>query len=315
MTETAPLFVLPGDPPPPGGAAEWVAGARGGRLRAALFPAEGAARGSVIFSPGRTEPIEKYFEVARRVTAAGFVVLVHDWRGQGLSQRDHSDPPLGHASGYADFLEDFRAVLDAFADRLPKPWLAVGHSMGGCLTLLALAEGETRFSGALLSAPMLGVQTGQVPRPAARILARIMSSIGRAEVSVPAPPEPLPAPFAGNVLTHDATRYARNLALVETYPQLALGSPTWGWLGFAFAAGNRLARGAGVPRIKIPVVVLLAGEDRLVDNGAARATAARLPLGRVVEIAGASHELLQETDGLQAPVWDAFASVAKDVAA
>ena len=31
--------------------------------------------------------------------------------------------------------------------------------MGGCLTLLAMAQGETRFSGAILSAPMLGVRS------------------------------------------------------------------------------------------------------------------------------------------------------------
>ena len=89
-------------------------------------------------------------------------MLVHDWRGQGLSQRDLADPLKGHASGYKTFLDDFRVLLDAYGDRLPKPWVAVGHSMGGCLTLLAMASGEDRFAGAVLSAPMLGLQTGAV---------------------------------------------------------------------------------------------------------------------------------------------------------
>jgi lysophospholipase len=314
LTPAAPLFALAGDPVPLGGGAEWFTGVRGARLRAALFPAAGGVRGSVVVSPGRTEPIEKYLEAARRLTAAGFAVLVHDWRGQGLSHRALADRLLGHADGYADFLTDFRTLLDAYEDRLPKPWLAVGHSMGGCLTLLALAEGERRFAGALLSAPMLGIQTGRVPRPAARALSRSMRWIGRGGLSVPAPAGPEPAPFAGNVLTHDPARYARNLALVEAFPDLALGPPTWGWLGFAFAATDRLARGAGTGRIEIPVVVLLAGEDRLVDNRAARAVAANLPKGEVVEIAGASHELLQETDALQAPVWAAFTALAAAVA-
>ncbi len=267
-----------------------------------------------MVSPGRTEPIEKYFEVARRLTNQGFVVLMHDWRGQGLSHRSLPDRTLGHANGYHDFLNDYKAVLDAFAARLPKPWLAVGHSMGGCLTLLALAEGDTRFAGALLSASMLGIFTGAVPRPLARLLAVVMSAVGRGGQPVPAPGGPDPAPFEGNILTHDPVRYARNNALIAAAPDLALGLPTWGWLHFAFTATDRLAKGAGAAAIPIPVTVLIAGEDKLVDNAAAAKTAARLPKGKIQVIAGASHELFQETDAIQGEVWRAFDALAADCA-
>ncbi len=268
----------------------------------------------MVLSPGRTEPIEKYFEVARRLNREGLAVLIHDWRGQGLSHRALADRRLGHADGYQDFLTDFRALLDAFAAHLPQPWLAVGHSMGGCLTLLALAEGERRFAGAFLSAPMLGIKTGAVPQPIARLLAWSMSGLGLGGESVPAPPGPDPAPFESNILTHDRARYERNLALVAASPDLALGPPTWGWLKFAFQATDRLAKGAGTAAISIPVTVLLAGEDALVDNDAALRTAARLPKGKTLVVAGAHHELFQETDETQAPVWRAFAELANSLA-
>ncbi len=312
--EPTPLLALPSDPAPDGTQAEWFIGAGGARLRAALCPAEGRIRGSVVLSPGRTEPIEKYMEVAQRLTGQGFTVLIHDWRGQGLSHRALADRRLGHADGYQDFLTDFRALLDAFAARLPQPWLAVGHSMGGCLTLLALAEGEGRFAGAFLSAPMLGIKTGAVPRPTARVLALVMSVLGRAGASVPAPAGLDPAPFEANVLTHDRARYDRNNALVAAAPDLALGPPTWGWLRFAFMATDRLAKGAGAAQIPTPVTVLIASEDALVDNAAARRVAARLPHGRALMIPGARHELLQETDETQAPVWRAFAELADRLA-
>lgn len=263
-----------------------------------------------MVSPGRTEPIEKYFEVARRLTGQGFVVLIHDWRGQGLSHRVLADRTLGHADGYNDFLTDYEAVLDAFAVRLPKPWLAVGHSMGGCLTLLALAEGEDRFAGALLSAPMLGILTGAVPRPLARLLAGVMSALGRGGQPVPAPGGPDPRPFEDNILTHDPVRYARNNALIAASPELALGLPTWGWLRFAFMATDRLAKGAAAAGIAIPVTVLIAAEDQLVDNALVAMTAARLPKGRAQVVVGASHELFQETDAIQAEVWRAFEDLA-----
>ena len=63
MAEAAPLVSIPEAPVPDHGAAEWFSGAGAVRLRAACFFPQGQARGSVVLSPGRTEPIEKYFEV------------------------------------------------------------------------------------------------------------------------------------------------------------------------------------------------------------------------------------------------------------
>jgi lysophospholipase len=292
-------------PAPKGAAAEWFAGAGGARLRAALFPASGRSRGSVVVSPGRTEAIEKYFEVAAALAARGFVAVVHDWRGQGLADRLLPDRLLGHAAGYRDFLADHAALLDTFEARLPRPWIALGHSMGGCLALLALAEGERRFAGAVLSAPMLGVQVGAAPRLVARCLAALLTRLGRGGRPVPGP-SATSIPFESNIVTHDRERYARAEALIEACPDLALGLPTWSWLDFAFVATSRLAKAPGATRIDIPVTVVAAGDDRIVDNVALKAVTARLPRGRYVEIPGAFHEILQETDDVQAVFWREF---------
>ncbi len=313
MAEAAPLVGTAEAPVPEGAAAEWFRGADGVRLRAALFAPVRGARGSVVISGGRTEPIEKYFEVAGRLTARGFVVLVHDWRGQGLADRLLPDRNRGHAVGHGDFLSDYAILLNGFESRLPRPWIALGHSMGGCLTLLALAEGETRFAGAILSAPMLGLHTGTVPRPVARLLARLLTGLGQGARPVPGPPAAI-TPFEINVVTHDRARYERNEAQVRACPDLALGSPTWGWLAFAFSAMAILARGPGVPRIAHPVTVVAAGEDLIVDNAALRAVAARLAQGRFAEVSGAYHELLQETDDVQAVFWREFDDLAGRVA-
>jgi lysophospholipase len=161
---------------------------------------------------------------------------------------------------------------------------------------------------------MLGIKTGGVPRPLARVLAWAMNGLGRGGASVPAPPGPDPAPFEANILTHDRARYERNTALVAAAPDLALGAPTWGWLKFAFTATDRLAKGAGTTEIPIPVTVVIASEEALVDNDAAMGVAARLPHGRTLVIPGSHHELFQETDAIQAPVWKAFADIADRLA-
>ena len=313
MAEGAPLLGTSYAPTPERASAEWFHGAGGVRLRAALFAPSGLARGSVVLSPGRTEAIEKYFETVHELRARGFVVLVHDWRGQGLADRLLPDRLLGHATGDGDFLADYAALLKTFEARLPRPWIALGHSMGGCLTLLAMAEGESRFAGAVLSAPMLGVRTGAVPRPIARVLARVQTSLGQGGRPTPGP-APAPTPFERNILTHDRIRYERNEALVADHPDLALGSPTWAWLDFAFTATGRLAKGRGVARITVPVTVVAAGDDVLVDNAALEATTRRAPAGRYVEIPGAFHELLQEKDSVRDAFWAEFDAVANRVA-
>jgi lysophospholipase len=315
LGELAPLFATERAPTPPGASAEWFVGAKGARLRAGFFPATGRARGSVVLSPGRTEPIEKYFEVAGEFTRRGFAVVAHDWRGQGLSQRLLLERLKGHAVGFHDVLADYHALIDAFETRLPTPRFAVGHSMGGGLTALALAKGERRFAAAVLTAPMFGIFTRPLPPPVTRTIAATFSHLGLGGAIVPgaslaAPPEP----FETNVLTHDAARYARNVEQVTVHPDLALGPPTWGWLDFAFAAIAELRRGEGPPKVTIPVTVVAAGEDRLVDNRVLRRITDRFPRGEYIEIAGAYHEILQETDDLRGVFWREFDALAAVVA-
>ena len=269
----------------------------------------------MVLSGGRTEVIEKYFEVIAELTGRGFVVLAHDWRGQGLSHRLLPDRHLGHAQGFKDFLADYALLIDAYESQLPKPWIAVGHSMGGCLTLLALAQGESRFAGAALSAPMLALHTGGIPRPIGKLLAGGLTAIGRGGGSVLGRKiSPIAVPFEENVLTHDRARYARDQAQVEACPDLALGGPTWGWLNFAFTAIDVLQRGAGVMRIAAALTVVAAGDDKLVDVVGQRAVTARVPGARFVEIAGAYHEILQETDDVRAVWWKEFDDLAGRVA-
>jgi lysophospholipase len=216
----------------------------------------------------------------------------------------------GHARGWREFVTDYGALLAAFETRLPRPWLALGHSMGGCLTLLALAEGETRFAGAILTAPMLGLQTGQVPGSVARLLAGVLPTVGLG-AGLTSREVAAPEPFETNVLTHDAARYRRNQDQVAAWPQLAVGPPTWGWLEFAFSATDRLARGAGTPNIAIPLTVAAAEQERLVDNAALERVSARVPGSRYLVIPGAYHEILQETDAIQALFWAEFDALAE----
>jgi lysophospholipase len=308
--QAAPLLSLPGAEFPPGTAAVWYEGAGGVLMRAAYAPAENP-RGSVVLSPGRTEPIEKYVEVVVELVARGFHVLVHDWRGQGLSARMLPDRLKGHAQGYDDFVEDFRRMVAQFEARLPHPRIAVGHSMGGCLTLTILAKQVGGFDAAILSAPMLGLNTGSTPSWLVRTLASVMTALGRGgDYLLGQVTDPYVTTFEADQLTHDRARYDRSRRQILANRDLALGNLTWSWLASAFRAVDWLHTAPEVTRIGLPLVVMGAELDRLVLNADIREVTSRVPGARYVEVAGAFHEILMETDEIRAQFWRAFDELA-----
>jgi lysophospholipase len=259
-----------------------------------------------VLSPGRTEPIEKYYEVVDELRARGLTVLVHDWRGQGLSARMLKDRRRGHAAGVEPFLSDFNAVIEAHQDRLPKPWVSLGHSMGGGLTALALTLGESRFAAAALSSPMLGVNLGGRPASLVLGLSGLLVRLGLGHLYVPAWTDPLEQPFHLSVLTHDETRWSRFREQMLACPDLRLGGATWGWVEFALKLSVEIQKPGAVEAIQTPLVAFLAKEEALVDNSLIRDFARRAPNGTLIELEGARHELFMETDAVRDTLWAAF---------
>jgi lysophospholipase len=306
-TEPARLCRADGGPPLPEGSVEWLFARSGRRLRTALFLPPGAVRGSVVLSPGRTEPIEKYGEVVADLLARGFVVLTHDWAGQGLSDRFVADSlRCDLVGGVEVMLENYADLLSAYAERLPKPWIAMGHSMGAALTALALSQGESRFARAVLCAPMVEFLAGPVPFPLARRTIQVVTKLGFGAALARKPGELAAAAFETNLLTHDRNRYQQMLTLYHAHPELRLGEPTWRWLSFAVEVRDRLAAPRAAERILCPVSIVAAGDDRIVKTAATRRFAARLRRGSYLELPGAFHEILMETDEQRAAFWRVF---------
>lgn len=314
-TAAPPLISIPEAPVPARAEASWYAGADGVRLRAALFRPTGDPRGSVVVNTGRIEFIEKYFEVAGELTARGFVVLVHDWRGQGLSDRLLSDRLKGHVGRIGDYVSDHRRLLDRFEDQLPGPRLVLAHSMGGALTMLALAEGEKRYAAAFLTSPMFGLNLRGAPDAALHATASgfVFTGLGGSNVEL-GPAVATPYGWQGVRLTHDTARMARWRAQTEACPDLEVAGFTWGWLKEALEATNRLAHDARLERIAVPVHVLAAADDDLVSVAAVRRVTERLPNARWALVEKAWHELMMEADPVRAAFWRGFDAFAAEFA-
>lgn len=315
----APLMGVPGASAPPGGAGEWFRGAGGLRLRAAFWtPSPLVAkrpRGTVVVSPGRTEPIEKYYEVIGNLLARGWCVLAHDWRGQGLSARLLPDRLKGHARAVEEFLDDYARLLEAFETRAPKPWIMVGHSMGGVLNLMTLEAGDEQFAGAVLTSPMLRIKTGKRSAWSVKLAVRWNLRHGKAgDYVLDDADDPFDHTFAKDALTSDESRYEQWRQQLYACPHLAVGGPTWGWLAFGLDAGERALKPKALKAVRVPVAIVQAGDDERVWKQTNKWAAKRLMRGRYVEAPGALHEVIMETDEKRAVFLDEFDAMAAYIA-
>ncbi|HEX7775278.1 MAG TPA: alpha/beta hydrolase [Parvibaculum sp.] len=305
---SAPFVLVPGNPMPEGGTARWLTASDGVRLRAMVWP-KAEAKGTVFLFGGRTEFAEKYFEVVGELLGRGFAVATVDWRGQGLSDRALADPRKGHIDDFASFGRDIEVVMGDVAPGMPKPWIALAHSMGGNILLRAAHDHPAWFSAVVLSAPMLGLRFGSPgARRAAAAVAACCSLAGLGGRYLPGgtPKAADEVPFDENILTHDAGRYAIYQALVRAEPKLGLGASTLGWLAAAFRSMTLTAAPGYLARIATPVLIAVAGQDGLIDRASLAAAAEGLPQGELVTVENSRHEILMERDECRRVFWAAF---------
>ncbi|HXW39621.1 MAG TPA: alpha/beta hydrolase [Xanthobacteraceae bacterium] len=277
-------------------------------LRFARFAPPAGRRGTVCVFPGRTEWIEKYFETVRDLRRRGFAVAILDWRGQGLSARALGDRRKGHVRSFAEFDIDLETFMrEVVLPDCPPPFYALGHSMGATVLLRAVHRGQRWFDRIVLSAPMIGIAFVSSMAVAGTV-ARAMRVGGFGTMYVPGRyPGVLDLrPFAGNILTSDPVRFARNAAILEAEPALGLGGPTVTWCDAAFRAMRALGDPSYPARIRQPILIVAAGRDAIVSNAAIEDFATLLRAGSHLVVVGAQHELLMEQDRYRSQFWAAF---------
>ena len=293
------IFETPGNPMPENASAGFFTAPDGRRLRYACFKAVARPlKGTVVVLQGRNECIEKYFETVRDLSARGFGVATFDLRGQGGSDRLLPDRERGHVLDFDDYAADLEPFFRTIV--LPDcrgPYYILAHSTGALVALTAAPALQSRVERMVLSAPLLGLPDGKISARNAERLASAMHAFGLGASYISGGPRELePTPFESNVLTHDPVRYERNLALYRWYPEFALGGVTASWVRAVFKAAARVRAPGFAAALKIPVLVVAAGAEQVVDPAAGERFGRSLRAGGLLTIDGARHELMQEAD-------------------
>lgn len=303
------FFETPDNPVPPEPTLLHVAARDGLNLRAATWMPTGVEKpkGTVCILQGRAEFIEKYFEVIGELRRRGFAVVTFDWRGQGLSGREVKDPRKGHVRRFADYRLDLEAVHDKVLKHLPQPHFALAHSMGGAIALQAARDGWLPFQRLVTTCPMISLSIIKYPR-AASWIAWALKYLGFGKSYVPGggATSITTMPFKDNRLTSDPVRYARSADTARAVGDGAVGAPTNSWLVAAFRAMKRFTDPRYGLKIRLPILVIAGGADRVCSTPAIERFSARLKSGHAIVLPGARHEIMMETDEIRELFWIAF---------
>ncbi len=224
-----------------------------------------AAKGVVIISHGFGEHIGGYADFGERLWEFGYASAVFDQRGHG----DIPPKKRGVMPGFTSFGDDIAAVFAAVQKKAPSlPFALFGHSMGGNIAANYLLRfGEEGFACAVLESPWLGLYNEPKPPVAAiaKLIGKFSSSIGiynkLPEEDVTSTPEKAQE-IADDKVYHNRISF-RMFTVIRQGCKDAL---------------------AGASRLKLPIFLAYAEDDRIVSNPAIHSFHASC--GKKVEIKG-----------------------------
>lgn len=203
------------------------------------------APATLLFVHGYGEHCGRYEHVMRWFHGRGYDVSAFDYRGHGRSEGTR-----GHIARFREYIDDLDAFIGTTIGRLGtdhKVYL-VGHSIGGLIAASYVLEQPEGIDGVVLSSPCFGfaVKVGAVKN----ILGKGMSSIWPT-LALPTgiPPEDLSTdPAVGRA--YDADPLVNKNATARWYTE-------------ALTQQQTVLRHAD--RIRVPVLLLQAGSDRVAD--------------------------------------------------
>lgn len=222
---------------------------------------------AIVVVNGRIECTYKYQELFFDLFQQGYNIYAYDHRGQGLSDRLVANHDIGYVDEFDDYVDDLALMVKHFdLDHYKKRYL-LGHSMGGnIITRYVQTHHEQPFDAMAATAPMFGMNLKWYLKPIAMILSQLLTALHSQPNYAPGQVPYYAKPFDGNLLSQSPIRYQWFRQLYDTQPQLQVGGASTRWVWQSIMACKQcllLTR-----QIKLPFLLLQAGDDRVVSNAA-----------------------------------------------
>jgi alpha-beta hydrolase superfamily lysophospholipase len=232
----------------------------------------GRAQGCVVCIHGVASHAGWYEYSCRKISEAGYTVAFLDRRGAGMNHLARGDTP-----SFRRLVDDLAEFLEAFPERLQKMPVLMAISWGGKLALALERRRPGRTSALALLCP------GIFPRVGPPLRHRLGIAWSRLVSPARLFPVPLSEPelFTANPRWQDFIR-TDPLFLRQATARFFFESVRLDW--YIQRAGRH---------VRVPLLLILAGEDRIIDNARTRRFIEQLPTEDklIREYEGAHHTL------------------------
>lgn len=238
------------------------------------LPVERIMPPGVVIMHGLGEHCGRYAHVARFFNAMGFAVRTYDHRGHGKSSGPRGDVPDDEA-----MLRDARLVINDFTKQLHAPPILFGHSMGGLFAARFATAALAPLRALILSSPALAIRMSGFQSALLKMASILIPGVG------------ISNGLKTRYLSHDGE-------VIQAYENDALvhGKVSARLLNSMLQAMTYAHDHA--PQLTIPVLLLVAEDDHLVDPiGSKRFSARLLPaISSAIYYDDFYHEIFNELD-------------------
>lgn len=267
----------------------------GGIISGTMYTAD-SHRGTVVISHGFTESSLKFRELIYYFLNEGYSVCAPDHRGHGKS-RTVIDCPTDIDS-FDTYVADFAAVIDAEVKQLEGIRIVFAHSMGGLIAVRYIERNPGVFSKAVLSSPLLEVNTGGIPPLPARLFAEALCLFGRGRKYLPGHHEYRGGGSFKNSPATCEERFTIYNELQKSDVHLQNGGASCRWVRSAFRMCAKVLAKRECAKVTLPVLLFQAENDAYVMPGGQEKFISRIPCGRIVHVPGSRHEIYMSGDDM-----------------
>ena len=263
--------------------------------------------GTVLLQQGHNEFIEKYYETIQEFLDRNFNVVCFDWRGQGMSDKMIENPHKQYIEDFNIHLDDIKFIINEFIyKRFSKPFIGVGHSMGGCIILSSLEENDMVFDKVVLSAPMLGFKNESFLMPFISLVNLFFKKESFLIGSRPNYGEE--TSFEDNELTTDKMRYVRTLKFVRKKPEIRLWGVTNAWAKASKKFLLHMREKNWAENIQTKILMINSLNDKVVSPDHIKLMSKRLKNCRLINFESCGHEIFMEQDQHRKKLWNSIDS-------
>lgn len=262
-----------------------------------------APKAHIVMLHGYTENLQKYKEPIFYFLKQGYNVSLLDHRSHGYSERQSDDIYQVHIDSFEDYVQDVHTFMtDVVTKGDDLHYLLYAHSMGGAIGTRYLELYPETFTAAVLSSPMMAIETGHIPEFLSRWVARLMDLTGFGEHYIFGQGTlDLTSNFEASASTSKA-RYDFQHKIFANDKQLQLSGGSFHWLNESFHIVDTLIRGAD--QITTPILLFQSGNDSFVRPEGHYAFVDQTPFASLIQVKEAKHELYNTPNDIMIPYFN-----------